>query len=65
MTHAVHPLTHNSPAEEEEEEEVQKQVKQQGRTTPSECGHNSPSYLSLWRQAITLASSTGGRHWDR
>jgi hypothetical protein len=40
-----------------EEEEAQERVKQQGRTTRSECGHSSPSYLSLWRQVITLASA--------
>jgi hypothetical protein len=40
----------------QQKEEVQEQVKQQGRTTRSKCGHSSPSYLSLWRQAITLAS---------
>ncbi len=39
---------------------MQERVKQQGRTTHSECGHSSPSYLSLWRQAITLASPLSG-----
>jgi hypothetical protein len=37
-----------------EEEEAQERIKQQGRTTRSECGHGSPSYLSLWRQAIRM-----------
>jgi hypothetical protein len=40
--------------------QAQERVKQQGRTTRSECGHSSPSYLSLWRQAITLASPLNG-----
>jgi hypothetical protein len=40
----------------QQKQEAQDQVKQQGRTTRSECGHSSPSYLSLWRQAVTLAS---------
>jgi hypothetical protein len=44
----------------QQKEEAQERVKQQGKTTRSECGHSSPSYLSLWRQAVTLASPLSG-----
>ncbi len=44
----------------QQKEEAQERVKQQGRTTRSECGHCSPRYLSLWRQAVTLASPLSG-----
>ncbi len=44
----------------QQKEQAQERVKQQGRTTRSECGHSSPSYLSLWRQAVTLASPLSG-----
>jgi hypothetical protein len=44
----------------QQKEEAQQQVKQQGISTCFECGHNSPNYLSLWRQAVTLASPLSG-----
>jgi hypothetical protein len=44
----------------QQKEEAQRRVKQQGKTTRFECGHSSPSYLSLWRQAVTLASPVSG-----
>jgi hypothetical protein len=40
----------------QQKEEVKEGVKQQGRTTHSDCVHSSPNYLSLRRQAITLAN---------
>jgi hypothetical protein len=44
----------------QQKEEAQERVTQQGRTTRSECGHNSPNYLFFWRQTITLASPLSG-----
>jgi hypothetical protein len=48
----------------QQKEKAQERVKQQGRTTRSECGHSSPSYLFLWRQAVTLVSPLS-RHGQR
>jgi hypothetical protein len=44
----------------QQKEEAQERVKQQGKTTRSKCGHSSPNYLSIWRQAVTLASPFSG-----
>jgi hypothetical protein len=48
----------------QQKEETQERIKQQGRTTRFKCGHSSPSYLSLWRQAVTLTSPLS-RHGER
>jgi hypothetical protein len=40
----------------QQKEEARERVKQQGKTTRSICGHSSPNYLSLWKQAVTLVS---------
>ncbi len=48
----------------QQKDEAKEQVKQQGRTTLSDCGHSSPSYLSLRRQAVTLANPLSGPIFD-
>jgi len=49
----------------QQKEEAEERVKQQGRTTRSECGHSRPGYLSLRRQAVTLANPLSGPHLRR
>jgi hypothetical protein len=49
----------------QQKEEGKERVKQQGRTTRSESGYCSPSYLSLRRQAVTLGNPLSGPHLRR
>jgi hypothetical protein len=49
----------------QQKEEAKERVKQQGRTTRSECGHSLSSYLSLRMQAVTLANPLSGPHLRR
>jgi len=46
----------------QQKEKAKERVKQQGRTTRSECGHSRPGYLSLGRQVVTLANPLRGDH---
>jgi hypothetical protein len=46
-------------------EEAKERVKQQRRTTRSVCGHSRPGYLSVRRQAVTLANPLSGPHLRR
>jgi hypothetical protein len=48
----------------QQKEEAKERVKQQGRTTRSECGHSRPGFLSLRRQVVTLANPLSGPHSD-
>jgi hypothetical protein len=44
----------------QQKEAAKQRVKQQRRTTRSDCRHSSPRYLPLRRQVVTLASPLGG-----
>jgi hypothetical protein len=39
----------------QQKEEAKERVKQQGRTTRSDCGHSSPGYLSLRKNPQIMA----------
>jgi hypothetical protein len=49
----------------QQKEEAKERVKQQGRTTRSECVNSRPSYLSLRRQAVTRANPLSGPNLRR
>jgi hypothetical protein len=49
----------------QQKEEAKERVKQQGRTTRSECGLSRSGYLCLRRQVVALSNTLSGPHLRR